>query len=331
SATVTWTPGATETEWELDYKLTSASTWTTVLVATNPTTNLSTLLPASDYDVRVRAKCDATTFSAYSPIVNFTTTNTPCDIPTNVLVPTATITDQSAVVTWTAAAGQTQWQVEYKLVSSSNWTTMAVSTSTTQPIQALQSNSTYEVRVKAICSATNESAFTTPVQFTTTGAVTYTITATATGPGTISPAGTVIVTAGADQTFTFTPTGTAQVVALLVDNQSTPYTNNEYTFPSVLANHTIAVDFAEGIDENSIANMVQLYPNPTNATIEIRLDETQLQVKECRVYDIYGKLMNIVPIHTDVTKIDVTDFAAGVYFIRMNSEMGVITKKFVKK
>jgi hypothetical protein len=235
------------------------------------------------------------------------------------------------VVTWTAAAGQTQWQVEYKLVSTANWTTMAVSTSTTQPIQALQSNSTYEVRVKAICSQTNESAFTTPVQFTTTGAVTYTITATATGPGTITPSGTVIVTAGADQTFTFTPTGTAQVVALLVDNQSTPYTNNEYTFTNVLANHTIAVDFAEGIDENNIANMVQLYPNPTNATIEIRLDETQLQVKECRVYDIYGKLLSIVPVYSDITKIDVTHFAAGVYFVRMNSEKGTITKKFVKK
>ena len=41
--------------------------------------------------------------------------------------------------------------------------------------------------------------------------------------------------------------------------------------------------------------------------------------------------MSIVPVNADNTKIDATDFAAGVYFIRMNSEMGVITKKFVKK
>jgi hypothetical protein len=331
TATATWSAGGTETQWEIAYKPTASATWMTAFVSPVATYNLPSLLAATDYDVKVRAICGDGDTSAYTAIVNFTTATSPCDIPTNVLVPTATITDQSAVVTWSAAAGQTQWQVEYKLVSSSNWTTMAVSTSTTQPIQALQSNSTYEVRVKAICSATNESAFTTPVQFTTTGAVTYTITATATGPGTISPAGTVIVTAGADQTFTFTPTGTAQVVALLVDNQSTPYTNNEYTFTSVLENHTIAVDFAEGIDENSIANMVQLYPNPTNATIEIRLDETQLQVKECRVYDIYGKLINIVPVHTDITKIDVNHLAAGVYFVRMNSDLGTITKKFVKK
>ena len=329
-ATITWTPGGSETAWELDYKLATASTWTTVNVSA-PTHVLNTLVASTNYNVRVRAVCGSSNLSDNTAIVNFTTATPPCLVPTNVLVPTATITDQSAVVTWTAAAGQTQWQVEYKLVSSANWTTMAVSTSTTQPIQALQSNSTYEVRVKALCSATNESPFTTPVQFTTTGAATYTITATANGPGTISPSGTVLVAAGANQTFTFTPTGTASVVALMVDNQSTPNVNNQHTFSNVLANHTISVDFAEGIDENSIANMVQLYPNPTNAFIEIRLDEAQLQVKECRVYDIYGKLINIVPVHTDITKIDVNHLAAGVYFVRMNSEKGTITKKFVKK
>ena len=331
TATATWTEAGSATQWQIAYKPTASSTWITAFVSPVATYNLPSLLAATAYDVKVRAICGAGDTSAYSAIVNFTTATSPCDIPTNVLVPTATITDQSAVVTWTAAAGQTQWQVEYKLVSSANWTTMPISTATTQPIVALQSNSTYEVRVKAICSATNESPFTTPVQFTTTGAVTYIITATASGPGTINPTGSVVVNAGANQTFTFTPTGNAHVVSLLVDNLSATYSNNEYTFSNVLANHTISVNFAEAIDENGLAKLVELYPNPTNATIEIRLNETQLQVKECRVYDIYGKLMSIVPVNADNTQIDATDFAAGVYFIRMNSEMGVITKKFVKK
>ena len=324
SATITWTPGASETSWELDYKLASASTWITVTVLTNNYV-LSALNSCTNYNVRVRAICGVGNNSDYTAVVNFATL-TP--MPTNVQV--NNITDQSAVVTWTAGGTETQWQVEYKLVSSSNWTTMPISTSTTQPIVALQSNSLYEVRVKALCGS-NESPFTTPVQFTTTGAMTYVITATATGQGTITPSGSVIVAAGANQTFTFTPTGSGSIVSLHVDNQPATYANNEYTFTNVLANHSIAVEFTNAIDENGLAKLVELYPNPTNATIEIRLNEAQLQVKECRVYDIYGKLMSIVPVNADNTQIDATDFAAGVYFIRMNSEMGVITKKFVKK
>ncbi len=331
SGSFTWTPGGNETEWEVDYKLTSSSTWITETVNTTPSHTINGLTPSTTYNVRVRAVCGSGLFSSYTSETNFSTASTPCIVPTGVNIPSAGITDQSAVVMWTAGGTESQWQVEYKLVSSSNWTTMAISTSTAQLIQALQSNSTYEVRVKAICGAGNESPFTTPVQFTTTGAGTFTITATVLGPGTITPSGIVNVTSGDDQTFTFTPENGNIVTQLLVDNQVTPVVDNSYTFTDVLSNHTIEVHFGVGINENQLSNLATLYPNPTNTTIEIRLDEVQLQVKECRVFDIYGKLLQVIPVNSDITTIDVTSFAAGVYFVRMNSEIGIITKKFVKK
>ena len=330
-ATATWTAGGTETQWEIAYKPSASSTWTTAFVSTIPSYVLQPLTSSTVYDVKVRAICAVGDTSTYSAIVNFTTISTPCSEPTGVNVPSAGITDQTAVVMWTAGGTESQWQVEYKLVSSSNWTTMAISTTTTQLIQALQSNSTYEVRVKAICGAGNESPFTTPVQFTTTGAGTFTITATVLGPGTITPSGTVNVNSGNDQIFTFTPDNGNIVTQLLVDNQVTANVGNSHTFTNVLSNHTIEVHFGVGINENQLSDMVRLYPNPTHSTIEIRMDEVQLQIKECRVYDIYGKLLQVVPINSDITIMDVSHFAAGVYFVRMNSEKGVVTKKFVKK
>lgn len=331
TASLAWTAGGTETSWELDYKLTSASTWTTVTVNTTPSHVLNTLLPATAYNVRVRAICGTGLFSTYTSVVSFTTATPPCNMPTNLQVPSAGITDQTAVVTWIAGGTETQWQVEYKLVSSSNWTTMSISTSTTQLLQGLQSNSTYEVRVKALCGNGNESPFTTPISFTTTGAGTFTITTTVSGSGTITPSGNVVVNAGANQEFIFTPGQGTTVVLMLVDGVTTPCVNNAYTFFNVLANHTLEVTFAEGIEDNQLSNLVTLYPNPTTTTIEMRLKETQLQIKECNVYDMYGKLMAIIPVSQDNTTIDVTNFAAGVYFVKMNSEMGVITKKFIKK
>lgn len=330
-ATIAWTAGGSETSWELDYKLASASTWTTVNVNTTPSHILNTLVPSTAYNVRVRAVCGSGLFSSYTSVTNFSTALTPCIVPTGVNIPSAGITDQSAVVMWTAGGTESQWQVEYKLVSSSNWTTMAISTSTAQLIQALQSNSTYEVRVKAICGAGNESPFTTPVQFTTTGAGTFTITATVLGPGTITPSGIVNVTSGDDQTFTFTPENGNIVTQLLVDNQVTPVVDNSYTFIDVLSNHTIEVHFGVGINENQLSNLATLYPNPTNSTIELKINQTQLQVRECQLYDMYGKLIKVINTANEITTIDVSEYASGVYFIRLNTEMGVITKKFVKK
>ena len=327
SATVTWTPGTTETEWELDYKLTSASIWTTVPVATNATHLLSTLTPVSNYEVRVRAVCGASEFSGYTPIHTFTTSNTPCDVPTNLQV--TNITDQSALATWNAGTA-ISWQVEYKLVSSANWTSASTTTPSFQ-ISGLQSSSNYEVRVKAICSS-NESAFTTNVPFTTTGGtVTYTITATAGANGTITPSGAVTVNQGASQTFNFAPSTGYIVSVVTVDGSPITGAPTSYTFTNVSANRTIHVDFISGISENELAQLVELFPNPTISTIELRLKSEDLHVKECKIYDMYGKLMKTIQINAETTSIDVTDFASGVYFVRMDSERGTISKKFVKK
>lgn len=330
SAQINWTAGGTETEWELDYKLSSGSSWSTVNVLTTPSYTLGSLLANSSYDYRVRAKCSATSFSDYTSILNFSTTSLPCLPPTNVTA--SNITESSAIINWAAGSTETSWQVEYKLSSSSNWTIPALVSNPTITLQALQSNSTYDLRVKSMCNP-GESVYSDTYQFTTnTGIVTYVISTTVSGPGTITPSGNVTILSGANQLFTFTPNTGCVVTALLVDNISIPNPGLSYQFDNVTANHSLQVTFAtSGIEDQNLTQLVELYPNPTNATIEIHMNETQLHVKECRVYDIYGKLMSIVPVNADNTKIDATDFAAGVYFIRMNSELGVITKKFVKK
>ena len=323
-ATITWTAGGTETSWEVEYKLAPATTWTQA-TTTTPTLALTGLSTCSDYNVRVRAVCGVGIFSSYTTVVNFSTLS---PVPTWLAV--SNITDQSALASWTANGPATSWQVEYKLVSSVNWTSGTANT-TSFPMTGLQSNANYEVRVKALCSP-NESAFTTPVPFTTLGGqVTYTITATAGANGTITPSGAVTVNQGASQTFNFAPS-TGYIVSVVTVNGS-PLTGapTSYTFTDVQADGTIHVDFISGISENELAQLVELFPNPTSSTIELRLKSEDLHVKECKIYDMYGKLMKTIQINAETTSIDVTDFASGVYFVRMDSERGTISKKFVKK
>ena len=72
--------------------------------------------------------------------------------------------------------------------------------------------------------------------------VTYTINASAGSNGSISPTGSVVVTSGANQTFTMTPAAGYQVDVVTVDGASVGSVAT-YTFSNVLAAHTISVTF----------------------------------------------------------------------------------------
>jgi carbonic anhydrase/acetyltransferase-like protein (isoleucine patch superfamily) len=72
--------------------------------------------------------------------------------------------------------------------------------------------------------------------------ITEIITASAGTNGSISPAGTVAVDQGANQSFTFAPDPGYMVNAVLVDGVSVGRANG-YTFTNVLTNHTISVTF----------------------------------------------------------------------------------------
>ncbi len=76
----------------------------------------------------------------------------------------------------------------------------------------------------------------------TSAAVEYTIAASASGNGSISPSGAVNVNSGSSQAFTITPAANYKISNVLVDGTSAgPVTS--YTFSNVSGNHTIAASF----------------------------------------------------------------------------------------
>ena len=84
---------------------------------------------------------------------------------------------------------------------------------------------------------------------------TYDITATAGANGTISPVGVSSLTAGANQTYTITPSDGYSIATLVVDGQSiAPVTT--YTFSNITRAHTIAVTF--GITPDTTAPVITL-------------------------------------------------------------------------
>ncbi len=84
-------------------------------------------------------------------------------------------------------------------------------------------------------------------------------------------------------------------------------------------------------EDNFFESNLSIYPNPANSEITISLKESM--EAEIRVFDITGKLLifeNDVLI-ANTFSMDVSSLPSGVYFIRLNTESGTVTKKLLKK
>ena len=82
--------------------------------------------------------------------------------------------------------------------------------------------------------------------------------------------------------------------------------------------------------ENWLDNSVTLYPNPAKEYVDIRVDG-DLNVTMMEVYDVYGKLINAMNVIENPTRINVSNLANGMYFVRVTTEAGMVTKTFVKR
>ncbi len=164
SASFNWTAVSGALNYDVDYKLNSASTWTNVATATASTTaSAGGLTESTLYNWRVRANC-ASLSGAYVS-ANFTTaSSTPtCGSVTGLI---SSVTTTSATVNWASLSGALNYDVDYKLNSSATWSNAATGTTAlTFIINGLISSSLYDWRVRANCSGATGNY--TGAQFTT--------------------------------------------------------------------------------------------------------------------------------------------------------------------
>lgn len=167
-ATLGWTAVSGAASYDVDYKLTSSTTWTNAATPTTATSKAITGLTASSaYDYRVRTNCASGT-SAYTS-AQFTTAAAPatCNAPTALTA--SAVTASSATVSWTAAPNAVSYAVDYKLTTSSTWiSAVTATTATSVSLSGLSASSTYDWRVSTNCSS-GTSAYAAS-QFTTTAA-----------------------------------------------------------------------------------------------------------------------------------------------------------------
>lgn len=82
----------------------------------------------------------------------------------------------------------------------------------------------------------------------------------------------------------------------------------------------------DDILENNVS-LIQLFPNPTNGTINLTYDKS-LEVNKISISDINGKIL-----YSTIEKcnqINLNHLENGIYFIRIESPQYIITQKFIK-
>jgi hypothetical protein len=149
--------GTNVTGYTLEYKLASATTFTTVqLPATATRFDITNLVASSLYDVRIRSRCGATDVSPFVTTQG-TTVSSSCAVPTNVSVGASATT---LAVTWTGVSGSPLgYRIEYRTGTGAYTGVDVPATPTNFTITGLVPGTIYQVRIRTRCSATNQSAF----------------------------------------------------------------------------------------------------------------------------------------------------------------------------
>ncbi|MGB1248106.1 MAG: fibronectin type III domain-containing protein, partial [Chitinophagales bacterium] len=129
-------------------------TGTTVAATTNPAT-ITGLTAEEDYDVYITADCGANGASAAVGPVSATTLES-CPAPSGIM--TSNVTASSVDVAWTENGPATAWEVEYVATGGAQGSGTVVSaTSNPFTVTGLAENTSYDVYVRAICGAGDES------------------------------------------------------------------------------------------------------------------------------------------------------------------------------
>ncbi len=81
--------------------------------------------------------------------------------------------------------------------------------------------------------------------------------------------------------------------------------------------------------ENWLDGNVTLFPNPAKEVVNVQC--TMFNVQSVEVFDVYGKLITTTNDIDNPTRINVSGLADGMYFVRVTTEKGTVTKSFVKQ
>ncbi|MGB1041169.1 MAG: T9SS type A sorting domain-containing protein, partial [Flavobacteriales bacterium] len=78
--------------------------------------------------------------------------------------------------------------------------------------------------------------------------------------------------------------------------------------------------------------VITVFPNPTSGIISISFNSEDVDyISKASIIDINGKIIQTKIISNEINQIDISSYQNGFYFLRIETDLGSITKKIIKQ
>ena len=108
---------------------------------------------------------------------------------------------------------------------------------------------------------------------------------------------------------------------------SVPSGSHVITKCNVANLYYIETAFTLGLNNTSLLQKIVLYPNPVSKIASINAGD--MIIERITLYSLTGSTIKVFEGH--MKQIDLTDLSSGSYFIRIQTDTGVITKNLLKE
>ena len=353
AATATWTTGGSETAWNVQYKTASATNWTDATASTTSYT-MSGLTAGTAYQVRVQAICGDGNVSLWTAPVDFTTTG-----GTTITDPTVTTTAATAVAQTSATLNATitnpdnvtivtkgfQWK---QTAGGTYATVLATGNNFEYNLTGLTAGTGYTYRAFITFSGQtvygNEMTFTTleqgvepcdvPTGLTVASVENHAVTVTWDANPNVNSWNIRYRKANEGSWSSATASTNSYTLSDLdgdtdyeIQVQADCGDGNQSDWTASATAHTTNVGISSWLE-----NSVKVFPNPANDFVNVQCTMYNVQLgADLHVFDVYGKLVQTVPMTGETTILNISTLADGMYFVRVTTEAGAVTKTFVVK
>ena len=120
--------------------------------------------------------------------------------------------------------------------------------------------------------------------------------------------------------FNATTAGTAIITATIIDGiaPGTPYTQDF----NIIVGTVGVVEIA--------TREISVFPNPTSH--ELRIKSGELKIEKVKIYDILGRnFISQSSFQSQEITIDISQLPRGIYFVKIETELGEVVKKVIKE
>ena len=103
----------------------------------------------------------------------------------------------------------------------------------------------------------------------------------------------------------------------------------DYNFPIITNTATTTIQ-ALANQDFEFASYFTIYPNPVKDVLKIDF-KNSIEVQSINIYNTLGQLVLVIPNAQNTNNVDVSSLKSGNYFVKINSDKGTSSSKFIKQ